>query len=295
MNQAMTPSTNETPEQVTTRRQLVIDNNREMTNFIEQLSAVWSSLTTEEERINKVLEIYQKNGVIIDSAAAKANIFIFEKYLEFSKNDVSEQNTLMNKEINNGRDISFRESIQEPVTYAFSTPAIAIILNGLEVPEIDPSMTYNTNPTTFWGKLKDMFIKILNSIFQLQYNNRSFLAKLSNTVEVIYDNTVKEMIVEAKTKQESKLEDVPFKESIIEVEESMEDILKKFMEDQGLTNEDIKDEDPNINPSKMIYVSEYIVDNVYLDTTSNESNKNISRHFISPNEQILDSNKEPIC
>jgi hypothetical protein len=174
----------------------------------------------------------------------------------------------------------------------------------MEVPNLDPSMNYDSKVETFWTKLRDTFMSILKKIFRVDYNNRSFLAKLTSIIDTIYsnqENIAKEDIKQTTSKQEAKVKGIPLAEPIEETtsnsEEDTRSIEEKLKDLDAYGDEDIKQESSIMMPN-----TNNDFDINYIDTLNDIDNiedvkvdSNLSQYIINPNEAILDANNEPIC
>jgi hypothetical protein len=306
--------------ETTIERDARIDNilyhNEALTSYINELNAHWSKLTTDEK-----LELVVNSLKLQSVDMAKNYVNAFDAYLEKITTEAESKNKSAAK-AKSGQNINHNDAISEVLTYSYTNPTIALILNGLQSSNVDYS---NGRKKSFWNLLIDKFFSILNRLIitaignEFTFNTKSELAKLNSLVNTIFDVRLRQAKNRAAERGRKKSED-SFQEDI--TTQSKIDIKKETL---GEINPNTNPENPFgldddftplDNPDDNEQKSEILYDETYEDyyekqggelifednsqyanmITSDEfNNSSIIRSIGNPNEDIKDAENLPIC
>jgi hypothetical protein len=199
--------------------------------------------------------------------------------------------------------LNHNDAISEVITYSYTQPFVALILNGLTSPDVN----YATNDKkSFWNLLIDKFFSILNRLIitaignEFTFNSSSQLAKLNSLVNTIFDTRVKQAKARTSTKVKVTIET---KEESVETEsKNNPEVVGKIITEQdediiGDENDDFTDINPE-QKSEVLFNEETDINiNQYANTViSNEINVvGLARENSNPNETIMDAENLPIC
>ena len=260
----------ESKEDVTRRTDRIKLHNAGMTQWVNEVQQYWNSITDKVDFMKKTFP-----NIDMTDESAKRNVNLFEGYLNKSNADLIEKSGVGG-------------TIQEPITYAFTTPVVAVVLNNMSGTD-----SLKVGNLTSWDKLRNLFFKIVSRIFGVELNDKGFLLKLNHILNVVYSDTVKLGNDEVRSVSEQKktegvtqveVPEAPIitQEDQAQVEKSIEG-LDQYAEDNDFELPDAMD-------------AGSLEDNVELNIPSeSKSTDTLTGHISNPQEQILDVLNNPIC
>ena len=124
-----------------------------MSEYIAELNDAWNAIK------NKELHIAEAMG--IDIKAAERYVANFNTFLERANKEAIEQNANVERILASGGILQHKNSIQEVITYAYSNPFVAIVLNSIEGSKNGETFKAGQK-NTFWNKLINKFFSIFN-------------------------------------------------------------------------------------------------------------------------------------
>lgn len=266
--------------------------NEIMTDYVNELVEAWNKID------NKVS--FMEGIFNINTNTATKNVKDFESFIKLIKENADRINNSVTIGIENGTKLNGTYTIQEPITYAFTNPLIAIVLNNINASK--KGETYNSNKkNSFWNLLINKFLSILKRLFnndinsdKAELNNKGQLAKLNNYVNVIYDKRLKVANIEYSYKTNEISSNSTEEEIEEEMEESNEEHTYDINEESFIGINDMLDDlsDFNITEDDIENDQEAVNFNSEIDLNFT---KTLSADIISPYDQLLDNSGKPIC
>lgn len=259
LSKSYLPKEGESQQDIDNRNKRIATHNRELTTWVNEVETYWNGIDNKTDFIKKAFA-----NVSMSNNRAESNVAIFENYIKAIKQDVANTNGV-------------GSTIQEPITYAFSTPIIAVVLNNMSSTD-----ALNTKVKTAWDKLRDLFFKILNSIFGIELNDKGFLLKLNHIINEVYSKTVTLGEDQARSISEQK------KGIIVQEDVSELNVIPEVKTDIGIS------EDPDIEMEEQ-YAEALDITSTFYITSESKSLESLIGQIIEPHDQLLDVLNNPIC
>lgn len=267
--------------------------NEIMTNYVNELVEAWNKI---DNKVSFMEDIFN-----INTNTATKNVKDFESFIKLIKENADRINNSVTIGIENGTKLNGINTIQEPITYAFTNPLIAITLNNIKGSEENIDFKSNKK-NSFWNLLIDKFLSILKRLFNtdinndsIEFNTKSQLAKLNNYVNAIFDKRLSVANSEYNYKVNETSSTASEVSSEIEMNETVEEhtydineesIDSAIAELDNLNIDSLFDEDIDMTSQESVNFNTEIDLNLM---------KQISSDFISPYSQLLDDSNRPIC
>lgn len=271
---------NETAEERKDRISNILYHNKVLTQYISELKTHWDGIS----KSDKLLIVAK--ALNTDNSVAKIYSQMFNDFISKIVDDANKINAITSK-MTPDSNIGYDASIQEVLTYSYTTPFVALILNGL-----DTANEYKSeSKKSFWDLLVNKLFSILSRLFRtsFDFNSKSELAKLTHLVNNIFDTRLRDAAEQDFTKIEPASEIQSEESSEVKPEESSED-----------TSENNDEDDLDIDTSGYV---PFTKDDFSETFTQKTSSSNIEESIMSqiagvidnPEEYIRDAENLPIC
>lgn len=310
MNSRYRSRINESEDSKKTRYDNIAYHNEQMIEFYKDLKAEWDSKNDIEK------EAFVKDLFKSSTNVAKNNTYYFEQYLNYISDEITRVTESVVNKLNKGEDLDYIDTIQEPITMAYSNPIVSVILNNLNASKNGETFKVGVK-NSFWNKLINKFLAILERLlntdvkdtYKYKLNHKNQLAKLNAMVNSIFDARMKRNIIETsdsktKYKTEKKVEEVGTEstteseiifdeEAGIEYKINLEDVEQASDEDTKdfLGGDYIPEDDQYSTSFSETIISDSVIDN---SKSSDQAFEHI-RANIDPEKAILDGLNLPIC